>query len=596
MHLRPYQTSAIEAIRTAHAGGQRSAVLVLATGLGKTVCFVKYGEEMLDHGRVLVLAHRDELIRQACAKFKHITGKEPVVEKGHQRAMDQENFYNDGRIVVSSIQTQAAGEMRRAKNFNPMDFSLLIVDEAHHVASPSYKKIIQYYMGGNPAMKMLGVTATPDRLDGLATHGELVYQYDIQHAVADGYLVPIQSRVVRVNGLDFSKIKKSCGELNQAQLDAMMKSEGPLHAVACGTIEAAYGLEKNTLAQVDGEVALPLILAKPRQSLVFCVTVAHAKLLADIINRWIPDSARSIDAETDSDTRQAIIADYRAGKFWCLANCMIATEGFDVPGIENVVMARPTMSRSLAVQMIGRGTRPSESVADAISEMATAEERLDAIRQSVKPHCLVVDFAGNTGKHKLVQAADIFCDPDAIDLVKGAAEDGDVDVIKAGTDAKAVADLAKAAREAVEANRGRWAEDAAIDKAMQHNSDSEDAEALEDLLRRESYRHVRGVADLEYNDFNPLGRHDTRSDRPLSFSLDEKMVERLRKMGVKDQVIAGYRSSRQAWAVLAKLRKTRCSTGQMAYLKRQGVAANEIASMNFDAASQRIEQLKGVKV
>ena len=595
VHLRPYQIEAKDAVRKAHASGQRSAVLVLATGLGKTVVFVSYAEEMLNHGKILVLAHRDELIRQACQKFKHITGKEPVVEKGHQRAVDQENFYNDGRVVVSSIQTQSANGLRRAKLFNPMDFSLLVIDEHHHCMSATYKAVIEYYLGGNPKMSLLGVTATPDRLDGLNLHGHLVYQYDIQHAVGDGYLVPIQSRIVRVNGLDFSKIKKSCGELNQAQLDELMKSEGPLHAVACGTIEAAYGLAKNSLALVNGEAELPLLMGKPRKSLVFCVTVAHAKLLADIINRWIPDSARSIDADTDPDARQAIIQDFKDGKYWCLCNCMIATEGFDVPSIENVVMARPTCSRALAVQMIGRGTRPSETIADAISDMPTAPERVAAIKDSVKPHCLVVDFAGNTGKHKLVQVADIFCDPDAIQLVKDEAEGGDVDVMEAAARAKATIELAEAFEKAAKANAGLWREDGAITLGTQHDEDRENRDAMEDI-ERDKRKHIRGVANLDYEDRDLLGRHERREDKPLRFSLPEEMIQRLRKMGCKDEFIATVKSSKQAWVILNKMRKVSCSAPQKYMLKKMGVPELEIASLNFDAATERINQLKGVGV
>jgi hypothetical protein len=245
--------------------------------------------------------------------------------------------------------------------------------------------------------------------------------------------------------------------------------------------------------------------------------------------------------------------------------------------------------------MIGRGTRPSETIADAISDMPTAPERVAAIKDSVKPSVLVVDFAGNTGKHKLVQVADIFCDPDAIQLVKDEAEGGDVDVMEAAARAKATIELAKAFEDAAAANAGRWREDGAITLGTQHDEDRENRDAMEDM-ERDKRKHIRGVANLDYEERDLLGQRERREDKPIRFSLPEEQIQRLRKMGCKDEFIATVKSSKQAWVILKKMRKVACSNPQKYTLKKLGVPDHEIASLNFDAATERINQLKGVVV
>jgi superfamily II DNA or RNA helicase len=202
--LRPYQEEALEGISTRFDEGN-STLLVMATGLGKTVVFSRVVSEFMNLGRVMVLAHREELIAQAWRHLKRITGHEAETEMGEYRASTYGAFRS--KIIVGTIQTQIAGRggKGRMSKFNPDEFSLLIIDEAHHSAAKSYRRVIDYYRQ-NPSLKVLGVTATPDRADEKALGAifdSVAYEYDIRDGIDDGWLVPIQQQSVYVNGLDY---------------------------------------------------------------------------------------------------------------------------------------------------------------------------------------------------------------------------------------------------------------------------------------------------------------------------------------------------------------------------------------------------------
>ena len=380
MKPRPYQQAALEAIYEAWRE-HSSTLLVQPTGTGKTIVFahVIKGRPM---GRALVLAHRKELIEQAQDKIYRVTGIVADVEMADYRA---DVGFQHSPVVVSSIQTQIAGRGDgRMARFKPEQFATLIVDEAHHATARSYRRVLDYYRQ-NPQIKVLGVTATPDRADEAAlgrVFQSVAYDYEILDAINDGWLVPIRQRVLHVQGLDLSNVRTTAGDLNGAELARVMEYERNLLEIGSATVE----------------------LIGKRKSLVFAASVAHAERLSEIVNRYLPNSARWVCGETPRDRRTVIFRDYAAGEFQVLVNVGVATEGFDEPGIECVVMARPTKSRCLYAQMAGRGTRPLPGLVDPIED---ATSRRAAIEQSAKPFLEILDFVGNSGKHRLISSADI---------------------------------------------------------------------------------------------------------------------------------------------------------------------------------------------
>ena len=363
MKLRSYQEAAVDGIFEAWRSA-RSTLLVQPTGTGKTVTFAHVINRM-PMGRALVLAHREELIVQAADKIARVTGAKPDTEMAEMRA--DHGMFGKARVVVSSIQTQCAGRNgdTRMKRFDPQEFGLLVVDEAHHATAPTYRRVLEHY-GQNQDLKILGVTATPDRHDEEAlgqVFDSVAFDYELLDAIRDGWLVPIHQRSVVVDGLDYSGVRTTAGDLNGADLARVMEYEETLHGIAHPTVELAAG----------------------RKALVFAASVAHAERLCEIFNRHSTGCARFVTGTTPKDERRGMLADYAAGKFQMLVNVGVATEGFDEPGIQVVVMARPTKSRALYAQMAGRGTRALPGLVDAHE---AADARRAAIAASAKPACI----------------------------------------------------------------------------------------------------------------------------------------------------------------------------------------------------------------
>jgi superfamily II DNA or RNA helicase len=360
--LRPYQedcvSSVLEKLREF-----RSTIAVLATGLGKTVIFSHVGK-LWPTGRVLCLAHREELIFQAAEKLEKVTGKRPDVEMAEHRA-DHTGLFTDSRFVVASVQSLCqAGRLSR---FNPDDFGLVVVDEAHHCvpANKTYAKILRHFLQ-NDRLRLFGVTATADRADGKAMGAyfeSVAFEYGILKGINGGWLCPIDQQYVTVEGLDLRKVRTSGGDLNGADMEQIFLEEKMLHRVVTPTVEAA------------GD----------EPTLIFTVSVAHAEKTAEILNRHRLDCAVCLHGGTPKDERRKKLAEFAGRKFQYLVGCGLFLEGFDCPQISVVVMARPTKSRALYTQAVGRGTR-----------LAPGKKRL-----------LVLDFVGNSGKHKLVSTADI---------------------------------------------------------------------------------------------------------------------------------------------------------------------------------------------
>lgn len=386
MRLRPYQQESVRRVE-AEWRERRSTLLVLPTGCGKTVVFSEIIRRAFPR-RALVLAHREELVFQARDKVRTMTGWRVDVEMGEARA-EMACMFGGPRVVVSTIQTQAAGGDGggRMSRFDPRLFGVVVIDEAHHAPASSYRRVLDWY-GTNPDLRILGVTATPDRADEEAlgqVFESVSFDYEVLDAIQDGWLVPITQQMVHVEGLDFSGCRTTSGDLNGADLAAVMEYEKNLHRVVAPAIE----------------------IAGNRRTLVFCASVDHAERVCEMFNRHRDGMAAWVCGKTDKEERRKILSDFSTGRVQVVCNCGVLTEGFDNPGVEVVVMARPTKSRALYAQMAGRGTRPANEIAHELNDHESPEARRALIEASCKPSCLIVDFVGNSGRHKLMTSADI---------------------------------------------------------------------------------------------------------------------------------------------------------------------------------------------
>jgi superfamily II DNA or RNA helicase len=388
MKLREYQQEAIDKI-VASLNENGSSLVVMPTGTGKTVVFGHTIKRLLRPGkRAMVIAHREELVRQAAAKIEAITGLRPDIEMADSKA--DQGMFGRSRVVVASVQTLISGE--RMKRFDPREFGILITDEAHHAVSSSYCQIFDHMLSAG--CRHLGVTATPDRADEQALgkiYEDAAYVYELPDAVHDGWLVPITQQMIRITGLDYSQVKITAGDLNQGDVARAQASESILQGM-CDAIVQLSGNKRT------------IIFATPGKMSEAGDSFKISERVEEILNRHKPGQAVRIAQDTPKDIRRSLLQDYREGKFQYLVNVGVFTEGFDEPGIEVVAVMRPTKSRSLYAQMVGRGTRPLPGVVDGVDR---AEDRRTAILNSAKPMVHVIDFAGNPGRHKLVTAVDI---------------------------------------------------------------------------------------------------------------------------------------------------------------------------------------------
>lgn len=358
--LRPYQAEACDAIveQWQHV---RSTLLVAATGTGKTRMGCEIIARRASAGRTLWLAHRTELLDQAAEAIAANTGLRVGREQAHRRASVRNLWGTDDHVVVGSIQTMHTD--RLDKFFKPDDFATIIVDEAHHALARSYRDVLAYFADA----KILGVTATPDRGDKLGlfqVFETVAYQYEILTAIGDGYLCDIQSREITVSGLNLSNVRTTAGDLNAGDLAKMMEGEAHMHSIAGPLVE----------------------LAGDRPTVVFMPSVVGAHHLASVLRGYTSGGVRAIDGGTATKERADNLADYQSGKAQFMVNCAVLTEGWDAPHTSCVAIARPTKSRALYAQMIGRGTR-------------IAPGKMD---------CLVLDFVPEqAGRHKLVTPLDV---------------------------------------------------------------------------------------------------------------------------------------------------------------------------------------------
>ena len=389
MKLRDYQQESVRAVYNAW-DEHDSCLVVMATGLGKTVVLSQVvADSVFRTGkRWMVIAGRQEIVEQNARTLARVTNQDVAIEMAENKSFEYGMFKPS--VISASIQTLIAnkGGEPRMNKFNPGEFGGIIIDEAHHATSKSYRQVVDYFTAGG--CKVLGVTATPDRADEQAlgqVFETVAFEYDVISGIRGGWLVPIKQCAVNVTGLDFSSVKTTAGDLNGAELSDVLTFEENLHRMVYPTLE----------------------IAGDRRTLIFAASVKHAERISEIINRYTPGSAAFVKAGTPKDERREIFKSFAEGKHQFLVNVGIATEGWDDPatdgrGVQLISMMRPTKSRSLYAQMCGRGTRPVPGTIDGFDTVA---ERADAIARSEKPAITVLDYVGNSGRHKLMHAGDI---------------------------------------------------------------------------------------------------------------------------------------------------------------------------------------------
>ncbi len=432
MQPRPYQLDAISECALA-LRDHRSALVAMPTGTGKTVTFAEVIRRAVAKGRrVLVLAHREELLDQAADKIERLVECEIAIEQGARKQAGATT-----PVVIASVLSM----IRRLERFAPDSFDLVIVDEAHRALSRTYRETLDHF----DAAKVLGFTATPNRGDekALAQVFETVaYDMPLDDAIRGGWLTPIKTRTIQCPSLDLSKVRKRQGELAAGELGSVMSEVAVLREAIVPAVEIAGGM----------------------QAIVFCVTLAHMQCVAQTIaqvarERCMELPVATVDGTTPKGERREVMRRFRGGlcgdgvvtscsmgpalvtggpahvafefgvvevlgaegccvfgedrcgpgascgpRVRWLLNVGVATEGFDAPATEAVIFLRPTMSRALWMQMGGRATRPLPGVVDGPE---TSAARRAAIAASAKPHCLWLDFTDNSDRHDLASPIDL---------------------------------------------------------------------------------------------------------------------------------------------------------------------------------------------
>lgn len=320
IELRPHQEEALDALARLRAEGKTIALLTHAQGAGKTVVAVEDARRI--GGRTLFVAHRRELVVQAFDTLTHLWPEAPCgLFLGEVRQHEAHN-------IAASVQSLSG----RLRELDPKAFQYLVIDEAHHAAAPSYREILGYF---EPKF-ILGLTATPDRTDGqsiLELFRDCAHRLDLRTAVEMGQLVPIRCVRVKTN-VDLSRVR-----FNQVQYNRRDIEERILIPPRDKLIVQTY------LDHVRG-----------RRAVVFCVNVRHGEDVAELFRKaGVP--AQSVSGRMPRAEREKCLRDFRRGRNHVLCACDILNEGWDCPEVEVLFMARPTLSKVIYLQQIGRGTR-----------------------------------------------------------------------------------------------------------------------------------------------------------------------------------------------------------------------------------------------
>ena len=508
MNLRPYQVEAKNAVLSEWQGGRARTLLVLPTGTGKTIVFSAVIADRVAAGeRVLVLAHRGELLEQAADKLRKSTGLMCAVEKAEESCLG--SWF---RVTVGSVQTLMRPQ--RLAQFPEGYFGVIIIDEAHHCLSDSYQRVLEHFSGAN----VLGVTATPDRSDmrNLGQYFDsLAYEYTLPKAIREGYLSPIKALTVPLK-LDISQLGVAAGDYKAGELGTAL--EPYLEQIA-------YHM-RNYCAR--------------RRTVVFLPLVATSQKFRDILEAH---GFRAAEVNGNSADRAEVLADFQAGRYDVLCNSMLLTEGWDCPAVDCIIVLRPTKSRSLYCQMVGRGTRLAPG----------------------KDYLLLLDFLWHVERHELCRPASLICEN---------------------------ADVARKMTENLEAAAGCPTDIEAAEQRASADVVAEREEALAKQLREMRRRKQRLVDPLQFE--MSVQAEDLSGYIPAfgweSEPPTDRQKERLEKAGIlPDEIDSAGKASK----LLDRLDKRRdaglTTPKQIRFLEGRGF--RHVGTWTFDSAKQLIDRI-----
>ncbi len=370
LKLRDYQNECLIALRNRYLAGKRRQLVCLPTGTGKTVIFAQFPAFFNMKKRMLVLAHREELLVQARDKILRANPHLNVDIEQASRTADE-----NSDVVIAGVQTIGRRDSKRIKKMDPEQFYLIVVDEAHHATAETYRRTLDYFqVFEKDTQKMLvGFTATPKRGDGEGldqVFEEISFSKSLPEMIEAGYLTPLAAYRIETD-VDLSGVHTRMGDFVTGQLSKTVN------------IDARNAL----IVKVYQEHL------KTRQTLCFCVDVNHTLTLADAFRKnGIPTAA--VTGSMDRDERGKALSEFQSGKCRVLTNCMVLTEGYDETSIAGIILARPTKSPLLYTQMIGRGTRLHPGKADVV----------------------VIDIVDVTRDNKLVNLSTLFGLPPQFDM------------------------------------------------------------------------------------------------------------------------------------------------------------------------------------
>ncbi len=560
VELRDYQELAVKAVLHQFNQKVTSTLVVSATGTGKTVCMADLSRRfnLWGHG-VLCIVHRDELIGQITRSMSRV-GIHALREKASSRALPGFGFLS--KTVVASVQTLRGDRLAAW----PRDaFRLIITDECHRAVADSYTNVYGHFQN----YRHVGFTATADRLDGKNlgnVYETLAFEYNLRDAIRDTWLVPIEAVTLRTDPvIDLRDLRITAGDFNLGDLDRKIQDN-------IGTLVNAVA---DTSALED------------RRTIAFAPSVGGAQALALALNdvgisaEWVAGS---------SPDRAEVFRRHQAGEFQVLCSCELVVEGYDDEQVSCILMCRPTRSRRILSQAVGRGTRRYPHY--------LPPQHPD----SLKKNCRVVDFAFVTEKHSLVCSVDLYDNSDTADEVVERARD----LIQSGQERDLDAALEQAQLEFDEARRVRIQR-----RAVRVQATRFDAVTACDLFNIPQHKEAYSWGDVEPatdRQIAALQKWGIGADANMSKAVASKLLKKV--LARKDHgwslpyTIKGLieRGIDPDTAVKMREREGRAfndahplgpTEKQAGLLKRRGIPESEIAGMTRKQASQRIDALLG---
>jgi superfamily II DNA or RNA helicase len=410
--LRDYQEEAVASVMDLWSGGTRSVLGQAATGLGKSVIIAEIVRRRLIEcpgKKVVVMADMGILVDQLAETIRQHAGCQVGIERAEESARAMFWFAGDD-VVVATVQTLYSGDaMReRMRSINPAIVSTLILDETETYFKKTTKsrEVVDYYLNGNSDIRVYGCTATPYRSDGVAAadlFDDVAHELSIEWAIENGWLVPVKQAFVRTE-IDFGKLRiakreDGCADYSDKAISDMICDDKPMLEIVRGILD----------------------VAKDERGIVVCPKVEAAEKISQYLNGARRGSCEVVHGKLSEDQRYSKFSRHKDGHFQLLSSVMMLTKGYDDPEVQTVFMCRPTKSKRLYAQVLGRGTRPLKSVARLLGDLPDAAARRQMIAESAKPYMVMCNLVGIDAGVRDMTIVDILGTPSS-DAVREAAK------------------------------------------------------------------------------------------------------------------------------------------------------------------------------